>query len=96
MKSVKLKSAKAGKKSIKLTWAKDNKGNGYQIKYYTDKNIHMADADTISVKGKKKTKYTIRNLQKGQTYYVRIRPIKVKNGIEYIGILKNTKKAKGK
>ena len=54
----------------------------------------MADADTITIKGKKKTKYTIKPLQKGQTYYVRIRPIKIKGGIEYIGILKNTKKAK--
>ena len=44
--------------------------------------------------GKKKTKCTIRHLKKGQTYYVRIRPIKVKGGIEYIGILKNTKKAR--
>ena len=56
----------------------------------------MADADTISVKGKKKTKCTIKPLQKGQTYYVRIRPTKVRNGIEYIGNLKNTKKAKVK
>ena len=94
MQSVKLKSAKAGKKRIKLTWAKDKKGNGYQIKYYTDKSIHMADADTVTIKGKKKTKCTIRHLKKGQTYYVRIRPIKIKGGIEYIGILKNTKKAR--
>ena len=92
--STPIKTIKAGKKSIKLTWKKEDKSDGYKIQYSLKKN--MAGRKTITVNGKSTTKYTIKKLKKGKTYYIKIRPIKKKSGKTYIGILSGTKKAKVK
>ena len=92
MNSVPLKTAKAGKKSIKVTWKKDKKATGYQIQYSLKKS--MAKAKTKTVKGKSKTKYTIKGLKKGKKYYIKVRPIKKKSGKTYLGILSKAKTAR--
>ena len=91
--AVALKSAKAGKKSITMTWAKDAKATGYQVQYSLKSN--MKGATTITVKGKAKTKYTIKGLKSGKKYYVKVRPIK-KSGKTYIGSLSKAKAVKVK
>ena len=91
--AVALKSAKAGKKSITMTWAKDAKSTGYQVQYSLKSN--MKGATTITVKGKAKTKYTIKGLKSGKKYYVKVRPIK-KSGKTYIGSLSKAKAVKVK
>lgn len=92
MSAVSLKNAKAGKKSITVTWAKDAKSSGYQIQISRKSN--MSKATTITVKGKAKTKHTIKNLKSGKKYYVKVRPIKTKSGKTYVGILTKGKAVK--
>ena len=54
----------------------------------------MAKAKTKTVKGKSKTKYTIKRLKKGKKYYIKVRPIKKKSGKTYLGILSKAKTAR--
>ena len=56
----------------------------------------MKGAKTITVMGKSKTKYTIKNLKTGKKYYVKVRPIKTKSSKKYLGILTKTKAARVK
>ena len=65
---------------------------GYQIQYSLKKS--MSGAKPKTVRGKSKTKYTIKKLKKNKKYYIRIRPIKKKSGKTYQGILTSTKTAK--
>ena len=94
MSAVPLKTIKADKKKITVTWKKDRKASGYEVRYSLKKN--MAGAKTIYVKGGSKTKLTIRGLKSGKKYYVQIRPAKVKSGKRYVGILTNVKAARVK
>ena len=80
---------KPGKKSIKVSWKKDEKATGYQIVYATNKD--MKNAVKIKVKGSAKA-YTIKKLKKGKTYYVRVCPLVKKNGKTYYGALCGKKK----
>ena len=56
----------------------------------------MAGKKTVTVKGRSRTKCTIKGLKKRKTYYIRVRPIKKKYGRIYIGILSGKKKVKVK
>ena len=94
MSSVPLKIVKAGKKKITATYKKDSKADGYRIQYALKKN--MAGKKTVTVKGRSRTKCTIKGLKKRKTYYIRVRPIKKKYGRIYIGILSGKKKVKVK
>ena len=94
MSAVPLKTAKAGQKCITATWKKDKKATGYQIQISLKKS--MKGAKTITVMGKSKTKYTIKNLKPGKKYYVKVRPIKTKSSKKYLGILTKTKAARVK
>lgn len=73
----------AQKKAIKVTWKKDTNATGYKIKYSANKN--MKNVKTITVKGGKKSSFTIKKLTKGKRYYVEVRPYKTKGGHSYIG-----------
>lgn len=66
-----LKSVKAGNKSIKVTWTKVSKVDGYQIQYTTDSKFKKS-IKTITVKNQKTTSYTINGLKANQKYYVRV------------------------
>ena len=94
MSAVPLKTIKADKKQITVTWTKDRKASGYEVRYSLKKS--MAGAKTIYVKGGSKTKLTIKGLKSGKKYYVQIRPAKVKSGKKYVGILTNVKAARVK
>lgn len=65
--------AKTDMTSMVLTWKKTKKMSGYQIQYSTD--AAFANVQTKTVKASK-TKYTLKNLEMGTTYYVRIRAYK--------------------
>ena len=78
-KKVKVASAKAGKKSIKVTWKKVKGIKGYQIQYSTNKKFKKGNK-TITVKSKKSTSATIKKLKSKKKYYVRMRTYKVVNG----------------
>ena len=78
-KKVKVASAKAGKKSIKVTWKKVKGIKGYQIQYSTNKKFKKGNK-TITVKSTKSTSATIKKLKSKKTYYVRMRTYKIVNG----------------
>ena len=86
-------SAKGKKKAIKVTWKKNKKASGQEVFYSLDKN--MKNSKSIKVKGKKKS-CKIKGLEKGKTYYVRVRPYVEKNGTTYTGILGKIKVVKVK
>ena len=77
-------------KQIKVTWKKQAKQTtGYKIQYSLKKDF--TSAKTITVKGASKTSYTIKNLKKGKTYYIRIQTYRRKNGVT-VNSLWSTKK----
>lgn len=78
-KKVKVASAKAGKKSVKVTWKKVTGIKGYQIQYSTNKKFKKGNK-TITVKSTKSTSATIKKLKSKKKYYVRMRTYKVVNG----------------
>lgn len=78
-KKVKVASAKAGKKSIKVTWKKVKGIKGYQIQYSTNKKFKKGNK-TITVKSTKSTSATIKKLKSKKKYYVRMRTYKVVKG----------------
>ena len=75
------------KSTVKITSVKNSKGKkivvkfkkindaGYQVSYGTKSNFKGAKAKTTS-----NTSYTIKNLKKGKTYYVRVRAYKTIGG----------------
>ena len=91
MSSVPLKTVKPGKKKIKVIYGKDSRSDGYRIQYSLKKTMY--GKKTVKVKGKSRIEYTIKDLEKGKTYFFKVRPIKKKSGKTYVGILSGTKKA---
>jgi DNA-directed RNA polymerase subunit RPC12/RpoP len=89
-----LKKLTTKKKSIKVTWQRDKNCNYYVIFYATKKD--MSNQKKITVKGNKKTSYTIKKLKKGKKYYVRVRAYKTKNKKNYAGELSSKKNIKVK
>ena len=68
-----LTSAKNNKsKQIALKYKKVSGAKGYEISYSTDKKFKKS----VTKKTTSKTSYTIKNLKKGKTYYVRVRAYK--------------------
>lgn len=90
-----VKKLKAGKKKITVIWKKQTKyTTGYQIQYSTKKNFKKAK--TVTVKGAKKTKATIRKLKSKKKYYVRIRTYRKVNGKTYRSSWSKAKRIKVK
>lgn len=91
-KKVTIKSAKAGKKKITLTWKKVAKASGYTIKY---QKKGAKKWKTITIKKGKTTKKVIKKLKKG-TYKIKIRAYIKKSGKTYPGKWSKTKTVKVK
>lgn len=73
VKKTELTSAKNNKsKQIALKYKKVSGAKGYEISYSTDKKFKKS----VTKKTTSKTSYTIKNLKKGKTYYVRVRAYK--------------------
>ena len=68
-----VKKLKAGKKQIRLTWKKQSKVSGYEIRYATKAN--MKKAKRIKVNAKTASK-TIKKLKSKKRYYIQIRAYK--------------------
>ena len=68
-----VKKLKSGKKKIRLTWKKQSKVSGYEIRYSTKAN--MKNAKRIKVNAKTANK-TIKKLKSKKRYYVQIRAYK--------------------
>lgn len=72
-KSTTINNVTAKKKAFTVKWKKQAKQiTGYQIQYSTDRSFKK-NKKTVTVKGAKKTSYTIKKLKGNKKYYVRIR-----------------------
>ena len=69
--------------TINLIW-QTVRGSGYQIAYSTDKNFKN-NVKYISVAGSSKSSYSIKNVNKNSTYYVKIRAYYTYNKTSYYG-----------
>ncbi|MCD8354383.1 MAG: fibronectin type III domain-containing protein [Clostridiales bacterium] len=79
-------------KKISLKWTRNTKATGYIIEYSTSSDF--SDATTIKVKGNKKVTTTIKNLKKGKTYYLRMRPYKTSGSVTSYAGWSKVKKVK--
>ena len=61
----------AGQQSIALKWTTRAEATGYEIQYSLKKNF--STKTTKRIKGKKVGKITLKGLEKGKRYYVRMR-----------------------
>lgn len=86
----KIKSVKAGKKSVTVKWVRDKKGNGYELFYSTKPD--MKKRTKIVIGSNKTTSFTIKKLKSGKKYYIRVRSVKKKGGKTYTGEFSSQKK----
>ena len=76
-----IKKLSSGKKKLTVQWKKDNRSDGYQVQYSTDKKFKK-NVKSVNV-SKKSTKATVKKLKKGKTYWVRMHSYKKINGKKY-------------
>ena len=88
-----VKKLKAGKKQIRLTWKKQSKVSGYEIRYATKAN--MKKAKQIKVNAKTASK-AIKKLKSKKRYYIQIRAYKTNDHKKIYGnwSIKKTLKTK--
>jgi hypothetical protein len=99
LKKVKIKSAKAGKKSAKVTWKKVSKKNlkntkKIEIQYSTDKTF-QTNVKSKFVKAKKKSA-TIKGLKSKKKYYVRVRAYTKSGNVIHVSKWSKKKSVKAK
>ena len=89
---VSIKSAKnTASKKITVTYGKNSKASGYQIKYVTGSN-----AKTVSVTKAAAVKKVLSNLKKGKTYRIYVRAYKKVSGTKYYSAWSAAKSVKVK
>ena len=67
-------------KAMTVTWAKNSKCTGYEIRYYV-KGKDVSTAKTVKVTGAKTLSKKITKLSKGKTYSVQVRAYKTANKV---------------
>lgn len=90
-----IKKPSSGKKKLTVQWKKDNRSDGYQVQYSTDKKFKK-NVKSVVIGKKQTTKQTIKKLKTGKKYYVRIRSYKKINGKKYYGTWSSKKTVKVK
>ncbi|MCD8354442.1 MAG: fibronectin type III domain-containing protein, partial [Clostridiales bacterium] len=68
-------------KKISLKWTRNTKATGYIIEYSTSKSFTSSTTKTVKIKGNKNVTTTLKNLTKGKTYYIRMRPYKTSGSV---------------
>ena len=85
-----LKSLVAGKKTLKVTWAKQRtQTNGYLIRYSPDKNF-KSGVKSLLIKSNNTSAYTLKNLASKRVLYVQIRTYKTVGGKKYYSVWSKT------
>ncbi len=90
----KIKSIKAKKKSLKITWKKVKGVSGYKLQYSLKKNL--SKGKIIIIKKASTTSKTIKGLKKKKKYYVRIRAFRKVSGKTYYSVWSGKKSKKTK
>ncbi|MCC8075835.1 MAG: fibronectin type III domain-containing protein [Clostridiales bacterium] len=68
-------------KKISLKWTRNTRATGYIIQYSTSKSFTSSTTKTVKIKGNKNLTTTLKNLKKGKTYYIRMRPYKTSGSV---------------
>ncbi|MDD6729120.1 MAG: fibronectin type III domain-containing protein [Eubacteriales bacterium] len=76
--------------TIRFTWGKVSKCDGYQIQYSTSKSFKSKK--TVTIKSRKTCTATLKGLKSGKKYYIRVRAYKVVNGQKIYGNWSTTSK----
>ena len=83
-----------GSKALKVSWKKNNKATGYQIRYSRSESFDSYN--TVKVTSKNTLSKTVKNLKSGKTYYVKVRAYKTVNGVTSYSAWSNVKTKKTK
>lgn len=75
--------------TIKLTWKRNSKASGYQVKYVTG-----TTTKTVTISGNSNTSKTLTKLTKGNTYKVYVRAYKTVSGKKYYSAWSSSKSVK--
>lgn len=92
----KVKAKRISKKKIRISWAKSKKAKYYIVQYSLAKKFKTNKKYKTKTKKTKKRYTVIKKLNKKKVYYVRVRAVKVVNGIVYKGKWSKTVKVKVK
>jgi hypothetical protein len=84
---------KAGTGRINVSWNKDKKATGYEVFVATNKK--MKDAQVFEVASSDNS-YAISGLESGKKYYVKVRPLRTRDGVTYTGIKCSARRVKVK
>ncbi len=77
-----VKTLKAGKRTVKVTWKATKGVGGYQVRLSTDKSF-KENVTTRKAKGTKATTLKVSKLRPGTRYYVQVRTYKKQGGETY-------------
>ena len=72
---------KAGARALTVSWKRVRGVTGYQVQYCLKKSFK--GAKTVTVKGEKKLKVTLKKLKSKKAYYVRVRAYRTVKGVKY-------------
>ena len=75
------KAAKAGKRKLSVSWKKNSKASGYQIRYSLKSSF--SGAKTVMVRSGKTTTKKLTGLKRGKRYYITVRAYKTVKGKKY-------------
>lgn len=75
------KASKAGKGKLSVSWKKNSKASGYQIRYSLKSSF--SGAKTVTVKSGKTTTKKLTGLKRGKRYYITVRAYKTVKGKKY-------------
>ncbi|MGN1328072.1 MAG: fibronectin type III domain-containing protein [Eubacterium sp.] len=80
IKKASIKKLTAGKNTFTVDWSKVSGIKGYQIQYSTSKKFTKGKTKSITISKQNAVKKTVKKLNGGKKYYVRIRTYKTVNG----------------
>ena len=91
VKKVKISAKKA---KVTITWKKNKKAKGYEIRYATNKKFKKASK--VNVKKNNKTKKVLTKIKSNKVYYIKVRAYVIVNGKKVYGKYSKVRKIRSK